>query len=159
MQKVNIFGEEISVNARIETIDGYSGHADCLGLINWLKNFRRMPKGVFLVHGEESALNSLSDRIKDEFNIEPIIPSREESFIIEAQREVSRSFEREVTGRFRYLPVISLLEDVKEGISDMAAMLMDEMIEGVDDRRLEEITRKLKLLQKDMISVLDADKT
>jgi len=158
-KKVNIFGEEISVNARIETIDGYSGHADCLGLINWLKNFRRMPKGVFLVHGEESALNSLSDRIKDEFNIEPIIPSREESFIIEAQREVSRSFEREVTGRFRYLPVISLLEDVKEGISDMAAMLMDEMIEGVDDRRLEEITRKLKLLQKDMISVLDADKT
>ena len=156
-KKVNIFGEEISVNARIETIDGYSGHADCLGLINWLKNFRRMPKGVFLVHGEEIALNCFRQD-KDEFNIEPIIPSREESFIIEAQREVSRSL-KEVTGRFRYLPVISLLEDVKEGISDMAAMLMDEMIEGVDDRRLEEITRKLKLLQKDMISVLDADKT
>ncbi|NLX77221.1 MAG: MBL fold metallo-hydrolase [Clostridiaceae bacterium] len=157
-KKVNIFGEEISVNARIESIDGYSGHADYVGLINWLKNFRKMPKGIFLVHGEEKALFSLSDRIQEEFDIEPIIPLRDESFVIEANQEISRSFERETTGRFRYLPVISLLEDVKEGIGDMAAMLMEEMIQGVDDRRLEDITRKLKLLQKDMVSVLSADK-
>ena len=158
-KKVNIFGEEISVNARIESIDGYSGHADYVGLINWLKNFRKMPKGIFLVHGEEKALFSLSDRIQEEFDIEPIIPLRDESFVIEANQEISRSFERETTGRFRYLPVISLLEDVKEGIGDMAAMLMEEMIQGVDDRRLEDITRKLKLLQKDMVSVLSADKS
>ena len=157
-KKVNIFGEEISVNARIESIDGYSGHADYVGLINWLKNFRKMPKGIFLVHGEEKALFSLSDRIQEEFDIEPIIPLRDESFVIEANQEISRSFERETTGRFRYLPVISLLEDVKEGIGDMAAMLMEEMIQGVDDGRLEDITRKLKLLQKDMVSVLSADK-
>ena len=117
-----------------------------------------MPKGIFLVHGEEKALFSLSDRIQEEFDIEPIIPLRDESFVIEANQEISRSFERETTGRFRYLPVISLLEDVKEGIGDMAAMLMEEMIQGVDDRRLEDITRKLKLLQKDMVSVLSADK-
>ncbi|HEY8422893.1 MAG TPA: MBL fold metallo-hydrolase [Thermoclostridium sp.] len=157
-KKVNIFGEEISVNARIESIDGYSGHADYLGLISWLKNFRRMPKGIFLVHGEENALSSLSEKIRNEFGIEPFIPSREESFVIEAGREVRCGIEREAAGRFRYLPVISLIEDVKEGIADMAAMLMDEMIQGVDDSRLEEITRKLLLLQKDMVNVLETDK-
>lgn len=158
-KKVNIFGEEISVNARIETIDGYSGHADYLGLLSWLKNFRKKPKGIFLVHGEESALNSLSDKIKNEFNIEPIIPSKEESFVIEAQREVSRDFTAEVSGRFRYLPLISMLEDVKEAIGDMAELLMDEIIEGVSDRRLDEIHRKLRILQKDMVSILETDKT
>lgn len=158
VKKVNIFGEEISVNARIEMIDGYSGHADYSGLISWLKNFRRMPKGIFLVHGEENALNSFSEKIRDEFNIDPVIPSKEESFIIEAEHDVCRSFEKEASGCFRYLPAISLLEDVKEGIADMAAMLMDEMIQGVDDRRLEEITRKLIILQKNMVSVLETDK-
>lgn len=157
-KKVSIFGEEISVSAHIESIEGYSGHADYIGLINWLKNFKQKPKGIFLVHGEESALYSLSEKIRDEFGIDPIIPSREETYTIEAQREISHSFEREAYGRFRYLPVISLLEDVKDGIADMAAMLMDEMIEGVDDRRLEEITRKLIILQKDMVSVLETDK-
>jgi len=157
-KKVTIFGEEISVNARIEAIDGYSGHADYEGLLVWLKNFRKMPKGIFLVHGEENALSSFAEMVTGEFGIEPVIPSREESFIIEPGRKASRSTERETAGSFRYLPVISLLEDVKEGIADMAAMLMDEMIKGVDDRRLEDITRKLKILQKDMVSVLETDK-
>lgn len=156
--KVTIFGEEISVNARIESIDGYSGHADYVGLLDWLKKFRRMPRGIFLVHGEENALFSFAEMVKNEFDIDPVIPSRDESFIIEAGHEVTRSVERAAAGQFRYLPVISLLDDVKEGIADMAAMLMDEMIKGVDDRRLEEITRKLKLLQKDMISILETDK-
>lgn len=157
-KKVTIFGEEISVNARIEAIDGYSGHADYVGLLNWLKNFRKMPKGIFLVHGEENALVSFAEMLKSDLGIEPVIPLREESFIIEAGREVTRGIRREAANRFRYLPVISLLEDVREGIAEMAALLMDEMIKGVDDRRLEDITRRLKILQKDMVSVLETDK-
>jgi len=35
-KKVKIFGEEISVNARIEMIEGFSGHADKEGLLNWI---------------------------------------------------------------------------------------------------------------------------
>ena len=35
-KKVKIFGEEIAVNARIEYIEGYSGHADQDGLMNFV---------------------------------------------------------------------------------------------------------------------------
>lgn len=155
-KKVKIFGEEISVNAQIESIDGYSGHADYVGLLDWIGKFEHKPKRIFLVHGNEKAMTSLSEKIKDEYSIETIIPSREEFFVIEAQREISREIHAD--RRFRYLPVINLLEDVKEGISDMAELLMDEMIEGVDDKRLTDISKKLKLLQKEMVGLLEAGK-
>jgi metallo-beta-lactamase family protein len=154
-KSVHIFGEEINVNARIEMIDGYSGHADYVGLINWLKEFDALPKRVFLVHGEERALNSLSDRIANEFEIEPIIPSREEAFVITAERDVRRGVKETAAQRFRYLELISLIEDIKEGVLDMSEMLMDEMKAGIeDDNRISAIGRKLRILQRDMVEVL-----
>lgn len=39
-KKVKIFGEEIAVNARIEYIEGYSGHADQEGLMNFIFIYR-----------------------------------------------------------------------------------------------------------------------
>lgn len=155
-KKVKIFGDEISVNAQIESIDGYSGHADYMGLLDWVEKFDHKPKRIFLVHGNEKAMDSLSERIVDGLNIETVIPSRGESFVIEALREVSREIHTDRS--FRYLPAINLLEDVKEGITDMAELLMDEMREDMDDKRIKEISRRLKLLQKDMIGLLETDK-
>ena len=49
---VKIFGEEIAVNARIEYIEGYSGHADQEWLMNFIYSYAIKPKHIFLVHGE-----------------------------------------------------------------------------------------------------------
>lgn len=38
-KRVKIFGEEFSVNARIEYIEGYSGHADQQWLLNFIYSF------------------------------------------------------------------------------------------------------------------------
>lgn len=43
-KKVKIFGEEIAVNARVEYIEGYSGHADQEGLMNFIYSFISKPK-------------------------------------------------------------------------------------------------------------------
>ena len=51
-KKVKIFGEEIAVNARIEYIEGYSGHADQEWLLNFVYSFIKKPSHIFLVHGE-----------------------------------------------------------------------------------------------------------
>lgn len=152
---VHIFGDEISVNARIEMIDGYSGHADYLGLLDWMKNFIDIPKRVFLVHGEEKALYALKDRIKDEFDIDALIPSREESFVITAEREISRSIEETAENRFRYLELVSLLEDIKEGILDVSEILLEEMKAGIEDRRMDAMELKLRMLQRDMADLLE----
>ena len=65
-KKVKIFGEEIAVNARIEYIEGYSGHADQEGLMDFIYSFINKPKHIFLVHGEEEAQNVLAQKIETE---------------------------------------------------------------------------------------------
>lgn len=51
-KSVNLFGEEISVNAEICSLHGTSGHADQAGLISWLEGFRDKPELVFVNHGD-----------------------------------------------------------------------------------------------------------
>ena len=55
-KKVKIFGEEVAVNARIEYIEGYSGHADQEWLLNFIYSFIHKPKHIFLIHGEPENL-------------------------------------------------------------------------------------------------------
>ncbi len=45
---VKIFGEEIAVNARIEYIEGYSGHADQEWLMNFIYSYAIKNKTYFL---------------------------------------------------------------------------------------------------------------
>ena len=52
---VKLFGEEIAVNAHIETLRGTSGHADQAGLLGWLSGFREKPGLVFVNHGDDSS--------------------------------------------------------------------------------------------------------
>lgn len=81
-KKVRLFGEEIFVNARIETIDGFSGHADKDGLISWIGSIGRKPKKIFVVHGEQGVGASFAQTITDELGLQCIVPSRGESFVI-----------------------------------------------------------------------------
>jgi metallo-beta-lactamase family protein len=53
-ESVNLFGEEVMVNAEIVNLEGFSGHADRDGLASWLAGFTTDPQ-VFLVHGEDDA--------------------------------------------------------------------------------------------------------
>ena len=62
---VKLFGESIEVRARIEKLDGISGHADQAGLLKWLHSFEPNPK-VFVVHGEDLVCEHFKKMIQDE---------------------------------------------------------------------------------------------
>ena len=62
---VRIQGEEIRVAARIRMIDEYSGHADGAGMAGWIAARRPINRGLFLVHGEESAIAGLAARVAE----------------------------------------------------------------------------------------------
>lgn len=66
---VKIFGEEIGVRCKVYSIEGFSGHADQKGLLDWIGAFKKKPKKVFLVHGEEDSLKTLSRLIDTELGI------------------------------------------------------------------------------------------
>jgi metallo-beta-lactamase family protein len=61
--RVRIQGEPLHVGARIAMIEGYSGHADGPELGRWLAARGPVSGGVFLVHGEEEAIEGLAKRV------------------------------------------------------------------------------------------------
>ena len=56
---VKIYGEEISVKAKIYTIGGFSAHADQQGLLQWHEKTGN-PGTTYIVHGEERAMEALA---------------------------------------------------------------------------------------------------
>jgi metallo-beta-lactamase family protein len=52
VKKVKLFGEEISVKAKINTINGFSAHADQDDLLKWSDYFQSNPTFI-ITHGEE----------------------------------------------------------------------------------------------------------
>lgn len=51
-KKVNILGDEFRVQARIEILDSFSGHADHEELLGWFSRVTGPKSQVYLVHGE-----------------------------------------------------------------------------------------------------------
>lgn len=85
-KKVKILGEEVAVKSEIYNLQGFSGHADQLMLIEWIRKFKTKPQKIFIVHGEEDSSNTLAQLIEFEFNIETIIPNLGDKFIIKKEK-------------------------------------------------------------------------
>ena len=61
-KRVSIFGEEIDVRASVHTIGGFSAHADQSELLAWHAHTGN-PRTTYLVHGEESSMYALAQKI------------------------------------------------------------------------------------------------
>jgi len=72
-KKITMFGEEFAVRARIETLGGFSAHADQADLIEWITHFQPKPR-VLLVHGEPATLNVLSEKLWDDHQLRSEVP-------------------------------------------------------------------------------------
>lgn len=77
---VKLFGEEISVNAGIETLSGISGHADKDMLINWLYNLDTPPKRVFVNHGNDTVCDSFAEAIQNRLGFKATAPYSGDSY-------------------------------------------------------------------------------
>ncbi|MEF8847397.1 MAG: MBL fold metallo-hydrolase [Candidatus Paceibacterota bacterium] len=73
--KVEIFGKEIPVNAKVKEIGGYSSHADQSQLLSWLETIKEKPKKVFVVQGEAESAEAISQKVRDQLGIETKIPT------------------------------------------------------------------------------------
>jgi metallo-beta-lactamase family protein len=81
--KIRIGESWIHVRAKIETIHGYSGHADKEGLMDFVEKAGDSIKKVFVIMGEPKAAQFLSQRIHDFYGIHTEVPSEHESFDID----------------------------------------------------------------------------
>ena len=64
---VDLDGERIDIRAGIETLGGYSAHADQQGLINFVTRMRHWPSEIRLVHGEDAAKAQLARALQERY--------------------------------------------------------------------------------------------
>ena len=73
-ESVKLFGENITVNARIEVLKGISGHADMNGLLDWIRGFEKIPDRVMVVHGEDTVTDHFAKLVEDTFGCPAFAP-------------------------------------------------------------------------------------
>jgi metallo-beta-lactamase family protein len=77
-----IYGEEIELRAGVETITGYSAHADRQELRHWLRRLGGPVRRAFCVHGEPEQLEAMAGLLREEGVDEVVVPKHGESFAL-----------------------------------------------------------------------------
>jgi metallo-beta-lactamase family protein len=75
-----IHGRPVNVNATIEFMSDYSGHADQGQMLAWLKKFQRKPLNTLLVHGEAESLQAYKAEIEKQLGWTVTIPKTRQVF-------------------------------------------------------------------------------
>ena len=154
-KKVTIFGEEFAVNARIEYIEGYSGHADQEWLMNFVYSFYNKPKHIFLVHGEEESQEVLRNKILENTGIGVTIPEYGETYQLDDELRIVNRIKIKKTLTLKN-EVLERLEKLKDELADMEVMVKEDMAD--DELRDEDIFRineKIKDLEQQILNVVE----
>ena len=154
-KKVKVFGEEIAVNARVEYIEGFSGHADQTWRLNFVNSFTNPPKHIFLVHGEPEGQEELKYKIESDCNIGVTIPEFGDSFELKDENPklldtlpAVKAYEKE----FVKLDLIDTIESLKEDLLDIESIVKEEMTS--DDKDINNLSDRIKDIQKQIMDLM-----
>ena len=157
-KKVKIFGEEMAVNAQIEYIEGYSGHADQEGLLNFIYSFIKKPKHIFLIHGEPESQDVLKNKIIETTNLPVTIPSFGETYEITDERvSLVGKYRRDTkeSNKFTRVAIIDRLNGLKEKIDNMQDLIKEDSIENtIQNSELDSLAAKIRDLQNQITRIV-----
>ena len=154
-KKVKIFGEEIAVNARIEYIEGYSGHADQEWLLNFVYSFITKPKHIFLVHGEPEGQKILKDKIIETTGISVTIPDFGEKYKLDDKITMEGKVDTKEKERYLRLEVLDRLTTLKEELEDMSKLIKEDIIdEDKNDEEILTINERIKELEQQIVKII-----
>ena len=155
-KKVKIFGEEIAVNARIEYIEGYSGHADQEWLLNFVYSFTNQPKHIFLVHGEPEGQEVLKQKIEENPGTKVTIPEFGQSFelvgeapvLLERSSKVAE-FDKEILR----MDVLDSIEQMKDELLELENTVKEESFLAQDEE-IRTLSEKIREIQEQIRTMI-----
>lgn len=153
---ITLFGEEIYVQAEIYNLEGFSGHADQNGLLEWISGFQQKPKQLFLVHGEEQSKKDFAQLLKDKLDMEavPVMGNSEFEIdmnavsIMHIEESIRMAAEDEDVQKVRNN--ISKIQDELERIMYNANLAM---MQTVSEEKLVKINNVVQELEKATINL------
>ena len=90
-KEARLFGENVSVNCRIENLPGISGHGDKAELLKWVGCFKENPpKKVFVVHGDDDSVEEFAKSVKEEHGFDAYAPYSGDAFDLISGRMIAR---------------------------------------------------------------------
>lgn len=138
---VRIQGEEFAVRARIRSLDVYSGHADATELVDWIKARLPIRHDLFLVHGEEAAIDGLAARLDGVVAGEHILrPVLDETFELTRTGVVRLS----LTFQPRLPPEKLARLDWHNDVSRLILDINDALAATADERSRDVLIRRLQ---------------
>ncbi len=153
---VKILGEEMAVNARIEYIEGYSGHADQEWLLNFVYSFIQKPKHIFLVHGEPEGQKVLKQKIVDEIGIPVTIPDFGDVYELNDEIKMSDKLEANGIYKFARLEILQKHENLEEEVSEMKSIVKNEKLtDDATDEQIIALKEKIKDLEKQIVKIIE----
>ncbi len=153
-KEVTLFGEKIQVNARIYDLEGFSGHADKNGLLDWLKGFRKEPKHIFLVHGEPDAKEAFADTVRKELGYEPVVVTGNSEFVLEKDEIVNmEQAMKEAADEETRIRAKNNLADIHGRIEDILYNANLALEDDISPQRLAKINNIVLELEKSTINL------
>ena len=78
-REVKIMKRYVPVRCRVETVSGFSAHADWKAVLRWLEGLPAAPTMVFTTHGEPVAAEAMAGHIREHFGWNVIVPQMEQT--------------------------------------------------------------------------------
>ena len=149
VKEVKLFGETIMVAAEIHNLEGFSGHADQNGLLDWLGGFQKIPKQIFLVHGEEQSKIDFAKVVQERLGLSttPIFANSEfelETGELIAQDQVIK----EVIDEEGLTNLRSKITDIQKGVDNILAQTDSALSKEMTADKLTQINNILQELEK-----------
>ncbi len=155
-KRVKIFGEEIAVNARIEYIEGYSGHADQEWLMNFVYSFITKPKHIFLVHGEPTGQEILKSKIVDEIGLPVTIPEYGQTYTLDENLTMEQTVAPITPQMNVRRDVIDKIRLLKNELNDMETIVKEDYLAKKDnEEEISLLKLRLKEIEDQIVRIVE----
>lgn len=130
-KSVSIMGEIINVEASIYQMNGLSGHADQKGLLDFVDNFDKKPRKIYLVHGDDDARMTLANELENR-NLNTSLAKWMETVEINSKEDLDSPMEVIDKSLIKETTITDAMDESLN--SGFTPMVTDE--EGIDNKEI-----------------------
>jgi len=149
VKEVKLFGETVMVAAEIHNLEGFSGHADQNGLLDWLGGFQKIPKQIFLVHGEEQSKIDFAKAAQERLGLSTTPVFANSEFELETGELIAKDeVIKEVIDEEGLTNLRSKIADIQKGVDNILRQTDSALSKEMSADKLTQINNILQELEK-----------
>ena len=149
VKEVKLFGETVIVAAEIHNLEGFSGHADQNGLLDWLGGFQKIPKQIFLVHGEEQSKIDFAKAAQERLGLSTTPVFANSEFELETGELIAKDeVIKEVIDEEGLTNLRSKIADIQKSVDNILGQTDSALSKEMSADKLTQINNILQELEK-----------